>query len=215
MESSDEKVPSPSSSPRNKALKKLSQRVDRIEEATNTKQSQTSKPRSFIDGSTNFQRMLERTDVYNKIFKIEKVCQNLIHDVDLMKANKFKNLEELVDNMNDYRTTKYDILKKLDLIEANMKKMGNKMRISIGAITEHVNITTQDFLKDFQNLKHENNGILREFKRSAQEYRSFISEVEKSPNGFSFFGQLQPHTRNKNSKSLNKISYRTKRSQRK
>ena len=164
------------------------------------------KPKSMKEEIKYFQKMLDKTNIYEKFKNLEKQCKNSEFNA---LVPRIEIIDELADSMSDYRNSKNKIFNWVDELNKKFKMLENKVIWSINSITEQVNNTTQDFIQEFQNMKHENNGILREFKRSMQKYRTLVKEFEKSPERIQYMNCYKT-SRNKTSKSLNKISFKRK-----
>jgi hypothetical protein len=123
---------------------------------------------------------MKRNDCIQRMVKLERKQQNLEHDLQLAAKSRIQSFNELMESMKDYRHTKNDFRQRIELLEAYVQKLNNKLNSSVKQISDHVNRITEDFLSDYQDLKEENIGISREFKRSLKEYRSFITEQSKS-----------------------------------
>ncbi|CAI2359852.1 unnamed protein product [Moneuplotes crassus] len=196
---------SPSKSPRQPSLKKLSQRVDQLELSTLQKvQVETPKPKTKPSKDT--QTFFERNKIQDRVKKLEKLLQVYSHDIDLLKASKMAKMDELMNTMHDYRNTKLSLESKISSLVSQLDKATSRLTDSIDSVKSHVDRTTQNFIQEFNNLKHENEGILREFKRVMEEYRTLVQKVEIS-NNFPFTGERT--SRNATSKSLNKITLRS------
>ena len=129
---------------------------------------------------STFQKELTRNKVIKKIIILEKKCQDLDHDVKVVKASRQNTLDELIESMRDYKIHKPEVNNKLHHAESFIDKLETKIELAVQNIHSYVCKITEDFLTDYKDLKQENTGLSREFKRSLQEYRGFITEMTQS-----------------------------------
>ena len=102
------------------------------------------------------------------------------HDIQVIKAGKHKIIDELIESMQEFKSTKWEFSNKFIMIEDQIDHLQEQFNSSLSNFKSFMNKTTDNFITEYQDMKYENENISRELKRSLNDYRSILSKLENS-----------------------------------